>query len=207
MAQRNRSRSYAGQTGAERVAARRAALLDAGLDLVGEDGWRGLSIEAMCRHAGLNKRYFYESFGSLDIAMAALIDEVAHGVLDASLDAMPANGSPAEMTTASVRAFVTYLTDDRRRARVLLESPPPGGAAAERRAAATRQGVALTAARGRTVFQAADAAGFELAASMVVGGTSQAVLDWLDGRVSGTREELIDGLVAMWLAIGDRMRG
>lgn len=199
-------RNYAGQTGSERVAARRRALLEAALELVGDAGWDGLTIEALCRHAGLNKRYFYEAFGTLDAAMAALIDEIARGVLDASLDAMPASGSPEEMTTASVRAFVTYLTDDRRRARVLLEAPPPGGAAAERRMAATRQGVALTAARGRTVFQAADAAGFELAASMVVGGTSQAVLDWLDGRVGGTREELIAGLVAMWLAIGDRMR-
>lgn len=199
-------RNYAGQTGSERVAARRTALLDAALELVGESGWDGLTIEAMCRNAGLNKRYFYEAFGNLDAAMAALIDEVARGVLDASLDAMPASGSPAKMTTASVRAFVAYLTEDRRRARVLLEAPPPGGAAAERRTAATRQGVALTAARGRTVFQATDVAGFELAASMVVGGTSQAVLDWLDGRVGGTREELVDGLVAMWLAIGDRMR-
>ncbi len=206
MAQRNRARSYAGQTGDERAAVRRTALLDAALGLVGEHGWSQLSVEAMCREAGLNKRYFYEAFGTLDGAMAALIDEVARGVLDASLDAMPASGSPAEMTRASVRAFVTYLTEDRRRARVLLEAPPPGGAAAERRTAATRRGVALTAARGRTVFQASDPAGFELAASMVVGGTSQAVLDWLDGRVGGTREELIDGLVAMWLAIGDRMR-
>jgi hypothetical protein len=109
------------------------------------------------------------------------------------------------MTAASVRAFVTYLTDDRRRARVLLEPPPPGPAA-QLRAAATRRAISLTAARGRTVFQPADVADFELAASMVVGGTGQAVLDWLDGRVSGTREELIEGLVAMWLAIGDRMR-
>ena len=40
---------------------------------------------------------------------------------------------------------------------------------------------------------------------MLVGGTSQAVLDWLDGRVAQTREEFIDDLVALWLAIGDSM--
>lgn len=199
-------RKYAGQTGGERVAARRTALLEAALELVGERGWAQLSIEALCRRAGLNKRYFYESFGDLDAAMAALIDRLAKGIVDASLDAMPERGTPEEMTTASVRSFVDFFADDPHRARVLLEAPPPGGAAAERRTAATRQAVALAAARGRTVFQAGDAAGFELAASMVVGGTGQAVLDWLEGRVDCTREELIDALVGMWLAIGDRMR-
>ena len=199
-------RNYGGLTAGERVATRRAALLEAMLELVGEGGWAGLTIEALCREAGLNKRYFYETFGDLDAAMGALIDVLSKGVVEASLDAMPEHGTPEEMTTASVRSFVEYLAADPRRARVMLEAPPPGGVAAERRAASTHQAVALTAARGRTVFQAADAAGFELAASMVVGGTSQAVLDWLEGRVDCTRDELVDGLAAMWLAIGDRMR-
>lgn len=203
MPPRNPGRSYAGRTGDERAAARRAALLDAALDLVGEHGWGQLRIDAMCRSAGLNKRYFYESFASLDAAMAALIGEVADGALEASLDAMPESGTPEELTAAVVGSFVAFLTDDPRRARVLFEAPPPDGAAAAQRAAATRRAVALAAARARTVFPRAEGTGFALPASMVVGGTSQAVLDWLDGAIDCTREELIASLVTMWLAIGN----
>lgn len=200
-------RNYAGQTGNERAAARRAALLDAALELAGGDGWAALSIEATCRRAGLNKRYFYESFGDLDAAMAALIEDVATGSLDAALDAMPQDGTPEELTAAGVRAMVEYVTDDPRRARVLFEAPPPGGAAAACRAAATRRAVAVVAARGRTVFPHVEAEAFALPASMVVGGTSQAVLDWLDGGVACSRDELVEGLVGLWLAIEQQVGG
>ena len=36
---------------------------------------------------------------------------------------------------------------------------------------------------------------------MLVGGTSQAVLDWLDGRIAASREALVEDLVALWLLI------
>lgn len=195
-------RNYAGQTGSERVATRRAALLTAAFELVGEQGWAPLSIEAICRRAGLNKRYFYESFDGLDDAMAALIEQVARETLEACLEAMPAAGTAEELTTAVVRTMVEHVTDDRRRARVLYEPPPPGGEAAARRVAMTRETVTLAAARARTVFAGGDATAFALPASLLVGGTSQAVLDWLDGGVDCSRDELIDGLVTMWLAIG-----
>lgn len=196
-------RNYAGQTGTERVATRRSALLDAAFALVGERGWAQLSIEAMCRRAGLNKRYFYESFDGLDGAMAALIERVARDTIDACLEAVPETGTAEELTTVAVRTMVEHVTDDRRRARVLFEPPPPGGAAAARRAAITREAITLAAARARTVFPGGDATGFALPAALVVGGTSQAVLDWLHGGVDCTRDELIDGLVTMWLAIGN----
>ncbi len=195
-------RNYGGQTGSERIAARRTALLDAAFDLVGEHGWAQLRIEAICRQAGLNKRYFYESFDSLDTAMAALIERVAGEVLDATIDAMPETGTAEDHIAAAVRTSVEFITDDPRRARVLYEAPAPGGTAARQRAVTTRQAVAVAAARARTVFPAPDGTDFALPASMVVGGTSQAVLDWLDGAVDCSRDELIDGLVAMWLAIG-----
>jgi AcrR family transcriptional regulator len=195
-------RNYAGQTGSERAAVRRAALLDAALDLVGEAGWAPLSIEAICRRAALNKRYFYESFASLDEVMAALIERVARETIDACLQAVPVSGTAEQLTAAVVRTMVEHVTDDRRRARVLFEAPAPGGEAAARRAALTREAITLAAARARTVFPGGDATAFALSAAVVVGGTSQAVLDWLHGGVDCTRDELIDGLVTMWLAVG-----
>jgi hypothetical protein len=43
----------------------------------------------------------------------------------------------------------------------------------------------------------------ELWAAMLIGGTSQALLDWIDGRVACSRGQLVDDLVEMWLAIGN----
>ena len=39
---------------------------------------------------------------------------------------------------------------------------------------------------------------------MVVGGTSQTLLDWLDGRIHCSRSELVDSLVGLWLAVESR---
>jgi hypothetical protein len=38
---------------------------------------------------------------------------------------------------------------------------------------------------------------------MIVGGTSQVILDWLDGRARCSRQELTAILVALWRGIGD----
>ena len=64
-------RVYGGRTGDERAAARRDALVAAAFSLVAEEGWRGVNIEAVCRRAALNKRYFYESFEGLDALYAS----------------------------------------------------------------------------------------------------------------------------------------
>ncbi|MBJ7331599.1 MAG: TetR/AcrR family transcriptional regulator [Solirubrobacteraceae bacterium] len=195
-------RSYAGRSGEERAAGRRTALLDAAYEIVGEDGWPALSIAALCKQAGLNKRYFYESFTDLDAAMAALVDKVGREVDDASLGAMGSGGTTEEVLRSGARALVEFMTDDPRRARVLFEAPPTG-AVLDQRVASTRRAISLVAARGRTVFPLAGRTGFELPASLIVGGTSQAILDWLEGRIDCSREELIEGLVTMLLAIGE----
>ena len=195
------ARTYGGETGDERAARRRRALLDAALDLVAEHGRQALRVETLCRQAGLNKRYFYESFPDLDAVVAALMQRLAEDAIAAALAARGTDHPDEAAIRRSVAAFVGHVTDDPRRARVLFGAVPAGDAAAQPRAVALHEIASIVAAQGRTAYGLRDDPRVDLAATVIVGGMSQAVLDWLDGHVGGTREAFVDELVALCLAV------
>src|SRR4029077_5184552 len=62
LANRTPQRAYGGVSAEDRIAARRAKLLDAGLELFGTRGYATTGVKDVCREAGLTDRYFYESF-------------------------------------------------------------------------------------------------------------------------------------------------
>jgi AcrR family transcriptional regulator len=205
-------RVYGGRTGDERAAARRAALVAAAFSLVAEEGWRGVNIEAVCRRAALNKRYFYESFEGLDALISAVTTWLADDAIDVTLAALDPQLPRDESTAHAIAAFVEHLTDDPRRARVLFGAVPADDAAVGLRAAAIRRLIAIVEAQGRSIYAVpSEDPAAELSAAMIIGGTSQAILDWLDGRADCPREELVAHLISVWLAIGDatdaRVRG
>ena len=68
-------RAYGGLAQQDRVAARRARFVEAGIELFGTLGFRGATVRGICAAAGLTDRYFYESFASLE---ALLIDVHRH---------------------------------------------------------------------------------------------------------------------------------
>ncbi|MFI7664736.1 TetR family transcriptional regulator [Nocardia sp. NPDC049526] len=70
-----RKRMWQGRTPADRAAHRRAQLIEAGADLLGQVGAAGTSMRGVCRRAALSERYFYESFAGLDELMIAVLDE------------------------------------------------------------------------------------------------------------------------------------
>jgi AcrR family transcriptional regulator len=196
-------RTYAGQTSDERAEVRRAALLGAAFDLVSRDGWRALRIDAVCRAASLNKRYFYEGFTDLDALIAELTRGLADEAIAVTMAAMAPGGPPPEVTRRAIAALVAHLTDDPRRARVLFGAVPAGDAAAGHQALALRQIITSTAAIGGDLHGLPAAPFVDTAAAMLVGGTSQAILDWLDGRITSAQAGLVDDLVRLWLAVGD----
>jgi AcrR family transcriptional regulator len=198
-----RRRVYGGRTGAERATARRDALVEAGFALVAEHGWRVLSIDSVCRRAGLNKRYFYESFDGLDALIGELTNRLADDAIRVTLAQLDPELPRDEATGRAITAFIEHLTDDPRRVRVLFGAVPAADAAAGHRAAAIRRLINTVATRGRSIYDLRDGSEADLTAAMLIGGTSQALLDWLDGRVACTRAELVERIVVLWLAIGD----
>jgi AcrR family transcriptional regulator len=73
------ARPYGGLPMEERVAARRARFIDAGIELFGTQGFRAATVRGVCAAAGLTDRYFYESFPSLEALLAAVYCSVRDG--------------------------------------------------------------------------------------------------------------------------------
>src|SRR4051795_2927420 len=97
------SRSYRGVAQVDRVAARREALIEAGLDCLHADGLSGASVRSICARARLTPRYFYENFADLDELLIAVVDTVAAEVASAALAAVAT--APPDLS-AQVRALV-----------------------------------------------------------------------------------------------------
>ncbi len=200
-------RSYGGISGAQRRQQRRSRLLEAALEVMARDEWRDVTVERLCADAGLNKRYFYESFSEVYAVAGAVIDDIATAVRDATLLAVfDARMKPLEQQAfAAVKAVVHSLVDDPRRARVLLGGVAATPALREHRVAVMRSLTAVLIGHARTVH------GVELehdplaliAPAYVVGGTADAILAFVNGTVAITVDQLVSELTTLWLITGD----
>ncbi len=176
------------------------------MDAMARNEWRGATVDKLCAAANLNKRYFYESFKDLDGLSAAVVDDIAEDVRAATIAAADAVGSESleSQALAGVAAAVRSLVDDPRRARVLL-----GGVAASPELDAHRTMVMhrltdVLIDHGRTVH------GVELendplakvAPAFIVGGTADAILDFVNGEVDLALDDFIAQLATLWLITG-----
>ncbi|KWX60230.1 transcriptional regulator [Mycobacterium sp. NAZ190054] len=204
---RSSERSYGGLSAEQRRAERRARLIDAALDALAASDWRSITVDKLCLAAGLNKRYFYESFTDLDAVAAAAVDDIAADVSAATLAAAAgAAGEPVDrQAEAAVDAVVRNLVADPRRARVLLGGVAASPALHRHREAVMRGLTSVLVGHARTVH------GVELerdplaevAPAFVIGGTADAILAFVDGRAKVTIDELVAGLATLWLITGN----
>ncbi|WP_043652347.1 TetR/AcrR family transcriptional regulator [Nocardia thailandica] len=114
-------RRYSGMSAEQRTRARRAAVLEASLELFGTQGFAATSVKQICDAAGLTERYFYESFRDRRAALAALYSELVatlRAVTEAAITA--AGDDDAAAARDGLGAFIAQLTEDPRRARVVL---------------------------------------------------------------------------------------
>lgn len=197
---------WVGVSAADRRAERRTLLLDAAFELLGTEGWSGTTVRAVCQAARLNPRYFYESFADLDALVIAVYDRLVEQLSTELMAAVRAAGDdPAAQTRAAVDRIVGFFDDDRRRARILYVEAL-GNEALNRRRIET--GHALVAAVEQyTVERHGPPPPGEhigrIGAAILVGGTSELIISWLDGRIDVPREQLVDDATALFLALGE----
>jgi AcrR family transcriptional regulator len=197
---------WAGVAPEDRRAERHTLLLDAAFDLLGTEGWPGTTVRAVCQAARLNPRYFYENFDDLDALVVAVYDRLVAQLGDAIFSVIAEAGdAPAAQTRAAMAAIVGFVDDDRRRARVLYIEAL-GNEALNRRRLETGHAL-VTAVEQHTIDRHGPQPAGEqigrIGAAVLVGGTSELVLAWLDGRIDVPREQLVDDATDLFLALGE----
>jgi AcrR family transcriptional regulator len=190
----------------ERRAARRDLLLDAALELLGTAGWAATTVRGICQAARLNPRYFYESFDDLDALAVALYDRLVGELAAQVRSAVDSAGRDRRaQLRAAIECTVRFVDEDRRRGQVLYVEAL-GNEALNRRRVET--GLALVEAVEREAAERhgplpPGVATGRVSAAVLVGGFSEVLVAWLDGRIAVSRERLIDDATEMFVALGD----
>lgn len=199
------TRTYGGVTAEQRRSRRRAALLDAALDVLAADGTEAVTVRGVCARARLNDRYFYESFADRDELLVEVLDDVAaEGVQSVlrSIEGLPEDTDV--LVRAAVEAAVGFLVADSRRGRVLVQSQSTE-LMRQRRQNVVRLLAGIMVERSRDLLGdlAPSELDSELAALTLVSGALELTASWLRGEVDVSREHFTDFLVAMVLTTTD----
>lgn len=197
---------YGGVAADERRSTRRAALLEAALELLGSDGWQAATVRAICAQARLTPRYFYESFADREELLVALFDEIAQQAASAVVAAVVAAPDHARgKARAAIGAFVELVTDDPRKARVLFVEATGSEALTHRRFQMLRMFARLVSEQGRQFYGVRGPGDpiVQTSALMLVGGLAETLLAWLDGSLEVPREQLIEDCTDLFVLVGD----
>lgn len=191
----------------ERQRERRRLLVDAAYELLATEGSAGTTVRAVCAHARLNPRYFYESFTDLDELVVAVYDDVFRQLQRRIAAAVAAAQDDDEAMYASVEATVRFVDEDRRRGRILYVEALGNEALNRRR---IRNGTGLIEVvqqdHSRRDGDTHDPRIGRLGAAVLVGGFTELLVAWLDGRIELSADELIADATEIFLATRDATR-
>lgn len=202
-------RNYQGCSAEDRMQGRRQLLLEVAFEAIATEEWRGMSINQLCRLAELNKRYFYESFASLDEIAAAVIEDMsAHLIRIAfttATEGVQAGLSNIDVARKVLPAVLSWLLDDARRARVLFGEIAGLPMARENRRRVIKRLAQAVSQYGHEHYKAGDKSypEAELVSSVLMGGTVEATLNWLDGGIAMSREQFMEDMAVLWNLNGD----
>ncbi|MEZ0350624.1 TetR/AcrR family transcriptional regulator [Mycobacterium sp. pR1184] len=185
-------RDYDGKTATERVAERRARLVDAGIELFGELGYAGTSIRAVLRRAGLRDRYFGESFADLDALLAAVYDQLIEEEVSECRAAIDATAGGSQGARAMIDSLSRGLDGNPGHARIKLREVFSGGPmVAVQRQEGLRK-LARLVADLLPAVQGVDDRRRLLLGVGVVSAADAYLLAWLDGELGVTRDDVVD---------------
>jgi AcrR family transcriptional regulator len=192
-------RAYAGRTLDERRDARRAQLIETGLDCLHEEGLSGISVRTICSRARLTPRYFYESFANLDELLVTLVDHVGDQVAALSVENLVVHAGDVEkQVREALRAVFDVVLADPRKASVLL------AAAAHEAMQARQQQRFLEFSRISIDFLSGaehlDPKRLQPVALFMIGGAVELISAKLSGLMDLSDDELVERCVELFLA-------
>jgi AcrR family transcriptional regulator len=191
-------RPYRGVSATDRRDQRRQRLIDAGLELFGTRGIAAVGIVDVCAEAGLTKRYFYESFPSIDTLADAVFEHVTGNLVAAVAPAIRAGGGRDPRPALTV--YTRTLLSDPRVVRLLAVETQTGPLKKYRDGFPTRA-VELWFSFAADTDAAPPPEDMRLKAYGFIGAAQQIGLAWLDGRLPLSMDQVIDQLVDMFYRI------
>ena len=120
---------------------RREQLIEAALGVILEQGYEGVSIEAIARAAGVTRPVVYDHFPNLARLLQALIEREERSALAQLEDVLPeqpGQRDPAELVATGVRLFLDAVASRPSTWQIIL-SPPEGTPAVIRREVETNR--------------------------------------------------------------------
>jgi AcrR family transcriptional regulator len=98
----------------------RARILQAGIDLAAESGPSGMTIQQVCRRAGVKPPAIYYHFGSKEGLLGAVVEAVTEAWLDQLEASQPVRGDLAARLRAAVDGWQAMIEDPARPMKLLL---------------------------------------------------------------------------------------
>lgn len=188
---------YRGQSLGDRVDDRRKKLLEAAFVLLGEQGSAAVTMRAVIRDAQLSPRYFYESFPDradllvavFDVALQQLQERVTAAMAEASTD-------PVMQTRAAFSAVASEFEHDPRIARIMLREALAEAALRDHAYAALSLFISTTSLNllDESWYRQTDPVMLRLDISALAGTSLSVFLDWTEGRLDITQQQLVDYL-------------
>jgi len=177
------------------------------LDIIGTKGLSKLTVSGLCTRAGLNERYYYESFDSRDDVLTALFDNIAEELAAAIMAALhTAPEDTKAKATAAIAAGIHLLTDDPRKAETSLVAAMATPHLRARTAETIRVFARLVAAEGIEFYGMGDSGPdtrIDFRATYLVGGLIQTLTGWLRGELAISRDELIEHTTDVFVLLGE----
>jgi AcrR family transcriptional regulator len=187
-------RPYGGVDAHDRIAERRRRLLDAGLELLGgSDHPPELTVRAICAHAGISARYFYESFTDKDHLVAAVYDSVIADIA-ATTQAAIAAAPRDEQNRAGLANLVRVIAGDARVGRLLFNPQLSNAVLARKRAEVGGVFALLSGQHVTAAYQVSQNGWTTSVAHFVVGGVGQTISAWVSGDIELDQAQLVEQL-------------
>jgi AcrR family transcriptional regulator len=196
-------RRYRGLTPSQRREQRREQLLEAGLELFGTVGYANTTIRAVCATASLNSRHFYESFSTREELLFHVYERIVHEIVLAAVEETAKADTLEGKARAGLRAGWTIVTEDPRKARIVALEIVGVSERLDRLRRDIRHTLAdLTANNALSIA----GSGVEyrldpvLTARTLIGGVVEILIDWINGDVHASVEEIVEHFTRLFTA-------
>ncbi|TJY62284.1 TetR/AcrR family transcriptional regulator [Sinimarinibacterium sp. CAU 1509] len=203
---RRKTSRFRGIAAEERQAQRRSMLIDAGLEVFGTVGFHAATVRAICTHANLTERYFYESFENREALFAAVYEHLVSHLRDALVAALlPAPRDVGTMARAGLTTLFGAMRDDPRYMRILFVDVFTVSDEVDRLSRRATGGFAqLVQTLVETMYPQDRRAGLDprLVAHGLVGAAMNTVMYWAYGGYKEPLETVVHNCAVLFEALG-----